>query len=208
MKIGKIISKIPYLLISVLIIWAFLAFIGIFSFIPEAEYHFQESYAVEEDNGIDYIVTIDFKSVGAFIAGRPINVEVEVSKGIGKKFVNAENIIMIGNSGSAYGFPPRKEDAYGLYDGGLIHLKVMDDGEKLIGSKSIFFSRPGEYLIYDALVFYNEDGQIGTQSKNEIPICGSEAWLSIEQNNRIFSLTLIVIALTLISLLNSRKSGK
>jgi len=84
----------------------------------------------------------------------------------------------------------------------------MGDGEKLIGSKSIFFSCSGEYPTYSSLVFFNEDEQIGIQSENKISISSSEAWLTIEQNNRIFSLTLCIVAITLISLLNLRKNGK
>jgi len=205
----KIVSKILHIIVLILFIWAFLAlaFSGKFSFIPEAEYHFQEPYVVEETKGIDYIITVDFKSNGAFIAGKPINVEVEVSKLIGKKFVEGENFIIIGSSGSAYEYPLRKIE-HGLYKGSIIYLRVMGDGEKLIGSKSIFFSSPGEYPIYSTLVFFNEDVQIGIQTENKIPISSSEAWLTIEQNNRIFSLTLVIVALALISLLNLRKNGK
>lgn len=208
----KIVSKKSHILkilqiIIVLVFFslAYLAFVGIFSFIPEAEYHFQEPYVVEETKGIDYIITINFKSDGAFIAGRRINVEVEVSRVIGKKFVEGDNFIMIGSSGSAYEYPLGKMD-YGLYNGSIITLRVMGDGEKLKGSQSIFFNCPGEYPIYSNLVFLNEDDRIVIQSENKILISSSEAWLPIEQNNRIFSLTLIIVALTLISLLNIRKN--
>ena len=86
-------------------------------------------------------------------------------------------------------------------------MALVGGGEKLIGSKSIFFSSPGEYTLY-RLSFSNEDKEINTESKKKITIVGAENWLTLEQNNRIFSLTLIIIALTLISLSKpNRKSN-
>ncbi|MBW2974854.1 hypothetical protein KY366_03990 [Candidatus Woesearchaeota archaeon] len=197
-------SNLLYGIVIILFIWAIFSFWGIFSFIAEAEYHFQEPYVIEPTRGIDYIISIDFKSKGGFIAGKKIDADIEVSRGIGKKFVSGENRIFIGNFGTSYAYPLSKEEK-GVYSGGIIELTLTENGEKLVGSDSILFSRPGEYPIYSALTFFTEDGRITIPSENKIPISRPEVWLSIEQNNRIFSLTLIILALTLISLYYQNK---
>jgi len=200
---GKIRIKLKwiYLIPLIFFIWSILSFFNIASFIPKAEYHFQEPYIIEIEKGIDYIITMNFVSDGAFVAGKKIDVEVEISRGIGKKFVDGDNIIFIEGS-SRY---PKKERAYGTYEGGMMYLMVIDGGEKLVGSELIYFSSPGEYNIYSGLIFSNEDGQLGGKSENKIHISGPEVWLNVEQNNRILALTLIIIAITLFSIFHQGK---
>jgi len=190
-----------YIIPGIFIIWGTLSLIGIFSFIPEAKAHFQEAYVTEATKGIDYVINVNFKSKGAFIAEKKIDVEVEISRGIGKKFVNGENMMIVKN---AFDYPIMKLEN-GMYKEASINLEIVDNGEKLIGSDTITFNSQGEHLIYDLLILSNEEDQIATKSKEKINIAGQESWLTIKQNERIFSLTLIIIALTLFSMLKPRK---
>ena len=155
-------------------------------------------------SGIEYIISIDLTSEGAFIAGKKINAEVEITKGNGKRFLNGDSQILIGDS---YKYPITKQEQ-GLYYGGFIELTISDKGNKLIGSDTIYFDRSGEYPVIGELSFVNENGpQIHKRFGKNIKISNRESWLSIEQNNRIFSLTLVVLALTCISLFRQERSN-
>ena len=143
---------------------------------------------------------MNFKSKGAFIAEKKIDVEVEISRGIGKKFVKGENNMMIGN---AFDYPLMKLEN-GMYKGVSINLEVVDNGEKLIGSDKIIFNSQGEYPVYSLLILSNEENRTAIISKEKIHISSQESWLTIIQNDRIFGLTLIIIALTLFSMLKPK----
>lgn len=199
----KINSKLVYAIIGILFIWAILSFFGILSFISKAEYHSQESYTSDYEVGPDYVISVDFSSSGAFVVGKKVDVDVNILRGKGKKFVEGNNYIIIGDT-TTYHYP-QIEGSPGLYASGILDLELVDNGDKLIGSGSIYFNQQGEHEIYSNVVFSNEDGPIRTKSENKIPILGPESWLTIEQNNRLFSLTLIITALTLFLVFDQRK---
>ncbi|MFT4250219.1 MAG: hypothetical protein ACMXYD_02555 [Candidatus Woesearchaeota archaeon] len=103
----------------------------------------------------------------------------------------------------SYTYPKQFDSSKGIYSS---PINLLSQKESTIWSYSnrIIFDQPGDYPIYR---LFNQEHNFSEYSTHYIHIEPVSVWLKIEQNRRIFSLTLMMIALTLFSI-SSRQASK
>lgn len=194
MKNKKIIWGLSILLMS----WGILAFFGIFDFIPKGEVSFMEA-TMSDNHELQYFILTNFKTDGAFISGKPIEIHIELTK-LSKNQPASDNYeVQLGGS-ETYFYP--KISRNGLFSSPRINLKKSEEN-KWEGSVTAVFDQPGEFPIY-TWIKNPESVIVGTSSKS-INIEQRSTWLSVLQNRRIFALTLILVAFGLVGLISRNK---
>lgn len=191
------VDKVFVFILIMLIMWGILAFFGIGDLIFPVKIQYIEGKLINNTQDIEYMILTKFKTEGDFIAGKPIDVYVEITKISGNKFTSDENKIFIGDQNTF--MYPKKIDEKGFFNNAIIKLEKNEEGNKLIGSGTVIFDQPGKLPLYTQIIDTDfskiPDISIG-KSSNSIQIAERQTWLLILQNRRIFALTLILLAFT------------
>lgn len=192
-------KKLLLLLFVIFIISGLLAYAGIF----DKKVKFNYSYPIikNQTRGIDYILNLQYESKGAFIQGKPINLDINFIQLAGAQFIEGNNIILISNDCKVCGYPLNYSSAGCL--GGAINLNTKEEGKMLVGKEKIIFLNYGNCGNMN-IIYTTTNGTFSFKIEESFTqISPLESWLTIQSNRRIFSLTLILIGLGIIQILQN-----
>ena len=189
-------------IVVIIFIWAIFAFFGKFAFTPTVSYKISEPILNKENKNIDYWVDVVYSSEGAFVAGEPVEVEVSVRRAQGAKFIDVNTNCMIFDKNSYFIMNIGETK---INPEGVVCLDYYVEEDKLYNKGDILYDVPGSFLAY-GIMFSTDDSKIVEfESKKQVHISPHDVARQIENNNRIFSLTLIMIGLAIITFLTRKK---
>jgi len=195
-RLLKLFLNIGFVLLIVFFIsWSILSFFGYFDLIKNVELPDFIPIRLKNKPNIDFVFYTNFISKGAFIQGKPIKFNFEMKKIDGENFDS--NNIFIGGSCRLYHYPLHINEN-SVYDWPNLNARIIDNGRKLIGGDTIVFLDQGDCDIRLNHIKNNEFHNPLPNTK--IDISPANVGLDIEFNQRILSLTLIMLALTSITL--------
>jgi hypothetical protein len=165
MKLRKI-----HLLITLLVV----VFILIFVFEIFTETVNSQAYVFGSSSNGTYTISIEYKTKGAFIAGRPITVNAKILNYTGK-LENKNVKVIVDKSLFAY-----NRDPYGITEGTLeLNMKI-----NFTNTADIIYFSPGEYGLKIAIDDFLQSGKeavsifrTGGSIQSAIPL-GADFWVS------------------------------